>query len=108
MSIAIVAVTGSAIAAIFAIASISVIIAILASGHVDTIDDHTGIGQLAFAFEATEEVEGGLGCIVGSANIDIDIGMGGDEEGVGDKADGGGVKDDIVVVLLQELDDVLE
>ena len=104
-TIAIAAVT---VATIFAVAAIAVVVAVLAARHVDTVEDDTGIGHLAFLGEGVEQAEGGLRRVVGTADEDGEVGMLANLEGIGDQADRGGVEDDIVVLLTEEGDDLAE
>ena len=103
-----VAVAAIAIAAVFAVAAVAVVIAVLALRHVDTVEDDAGVGHLLLLGQGVEEAEGGLRGVVGTADVDGEVGLLAYLDGIGDQTDGGGVEDDIVVVGTEHLDNLLE
>ena len=100
--------TITAVTAVFTVGAITIVITILTLRHVDTVEHDAGIGQLALLREVVEQCEAGLRCVVGTANEHADIGMGGNLQGVGDKSDGGRIKDNVIVILLQQFDNLAE
>ena len=53
-----IAVTTVAVTTVTAITTVTIVVAILALGHVDTVDDHAGVGQLLLLGEGVQQAEG--------------------------------------------------
>ena len=101
--IAVVAIAAIAVTAVLAVAAVAIIIAVLALRHVDTVEHDAGVGQLLLLRQRIEHAQGGFRRVVGTGDIDRQVGGTANLKRIGDEADRGGVEDDVVVTLLQDI-----
>ena len=101
--IAVVAIAAIAVAAVLAVTAVAVVVAVLALRHVDTVEHDAGVRQLLLLRQRVEHADGGLRRVVGTGDIDREVGGTANLQGVGDEADRGRIEDDVVVALLQDI-----
>lgn len=96
------------ILAVFAVLAVAVVVAVFLPLHVDAVDHGTETRQAVLAGQVVDEAEVALGGVVGPADVEADIGRTGDNLGIGHHADGGGVQNHVVVLLLQGRDEAVQ
>ena len=108
VTVAVAVLAAVAVFAVLTILAITVVIAVLLARHIDAVDDGTQPWQAVLAVQVVDECEVVLHGIVGPADVETYVGRTGDNLGIGHHPDGGGVQDDIIVLLLQAVDELVQ
>lgn len=88
--------------------AVAITVGVLALAHVDAVDDRGELGELVAVLENVDVLVAVLRGVVGAAGIDAEVGDAADDGGVGYHTNRGGIKNDVVVALLQPVDHVVE
>ena len=96
------------VASVLAVASVTVIVAVLLLGHIDSVQHHCHVRQLLLVGQCVDQLEVRLWRIVGTAHIDGGVDHTGNLKRVGYQSDWSRINHDVIVLVLQGFDDCLK